>query len=191
MKQLIHKCKITTYLFVLLCAIASNHAIAAEQTTAAVNQANQAEVSQTNQQNLNKMIMDTKPVTVEPKTDQEAIAAANQLNAISESIKANQESILSGNLINSINTTVISKLKATIQVIEIQRKKLVDMIMNEPATSTPDSQKMDSIVDSLEAERTSLANLIFGEIDSAAAQQKTVNDIPQVKTSGNQFSVFK
>jgi len=187
MKQFIHKCKITTYLLVLLCAIASNHAIAAEQTTAAVNQ---AEVSQANQQNLNKMIMDTKPVTVEPKTDQEAIAAANQLNAISESIKANQESILSGNLINSINTTVISKLKATIQVIEIQRKKLVDMIMNEP-TSTPDSQKMDSIVDSLEAERTSLANLIFGEIDSAAAQQKTVNDIQQVKTSGNQFSVFK
>lgn len=191
MKQLIYKCKITTYLLVLLCAIASNHAIAAEQTTAAVTQVNQAEVSQTNQQNLNKMIMDTKPVTVEPKTDQEAIAAANQLTAISESIKANQESILSGNLVNSINTTVISKLKATIQVIEIQRKKLVDMIMNEPATSTPDSQKMDSIVDSLEAERTSLANLIFGEIDSASAQKKTVNDIQQVKTSGNQFSVFK
>jgi len=187
MKKLLNQCKSIAYLLVLFCAIASNQA-GAEQTAVT---ANQAEQNKTNQQNLNQLIMDVKPITTEPKTADEAMAVANQYNAISNSIKANQDSIVtSGNISTSFDTTVMSKLKSIIQIIEVQRKNLVGMIMNDSVTNTSDTKKLDSIIHALDEERTSLSSLITGEIDSVADQQKTVNNLQHVNTSNNQFSIF-
>ncbi len=104
-----------------------------------------------NQQDQNK---------VDPVT--EATAVSNRYQAMSDIIKSRQQEIGALHTNNSLSSiSVIAHLEAIITVIEVQCKKLIDLIAKDPsATTSPDSEMLNSIVDKLDKQRKSLLDLI-------------------------------
>jgi hypothetical protein len=104
----------------------------------------------------------------EPVVD-EAKALANQFQTMSDTIGKNSQELTSPGLSESIvNVSSVSRIKAIMNDIESQRKKLVELVMGKTTFNAADSAMLDNILHKLEAKRSALATYLVPHSEPTA-----------------------
>lgn len=98
---------------------------------------------------------------------QEATAVANQYQSIAQTIKTQGTTITAlGEAHSALNISLVEKVKAIMQAIQLESQSLVNLVMDATTTNTTDTGQLNSIISGLDAQRQSLSTIIAPQLES-------------------------
>lgn len=121
----------------------------------------------------------------------EAMRVANQYQSISNNIKSKGESLTSLNDQSIFNISIVSNLKNIINEIELLSQNLIDLIMPGAIPHSPDSAKVDAIINKLELQQKTLSGFIQTQPSPSIHPQAPFNPDNYDRPKENTLQIFK